>query len=91
MTDLVITAFSKKQIAVMVSLDLEKVFDKFHHEGLLLKMKGCGFLAGILKTVRTYPQNRSFHTVVNGSNFFTRRIESGIISETFQTPAALIG
>ncbi|GJQ83305.1 hypothetical protein Trydic_g8896 [Trypoxylus dichotomus] len=44
-TDHVTTAFNRKQITVMVSLDLEKAFDKFCHEGLLLKLKDCVFPA----------------------------------------------
>ncbi|GJQ84757.1 hypothetical protein Trydic_g21158 [Trypoxylus dichotomus] len=40
----------------MVSLDLDKGFDKTRHEVLLLKMKDCSFPARILKTVRTYLQ-----------------------------------
>ncbi|GJQ86981.1 hypothetical protein Trydic_g13322, partial [Trypoxylus dichotomus] len=50
-----------------MSLDLEKAFDKIRYEGLLLKMKDCGFPARISKTVRTYLQNMRFHTVINSS------------------------
>ncbi|GJQ67779.1 hypothetical protein Trydic_g16569 [Trypoxylus dichotomus] len=50
--DHVITAFNKKQTAVMVSLDLKKAFDKIRHKGLLLKMKDCDFPVGILKILR---------------------------------------
>ncbi|GJQ72232.1 hypothetical protein Trydic_g3323 [Trypoxylus dichotomus] len=62
----------------MVSLGLEKTFDKIRHEGLLLKMKDCGFPARILKAVRRYLQNRSFHTVINGTGSFARRMKSGV-------------
>ncbi|GJQ66724.1 hypothetical protein Trydic_g4669 [Trypoxylus dichotomus] len=71
-TDHVTIAFNRKQIAVMVSLDLEMAFDKIRHERLLLKMKGCCFPARILKTVRTYLQNRSFNTVVNDNDSSAR-------------------
>ncbi|GJQ66274.1 hypothetical protein Trydic_g4324 [Trypoxylus dichotomus] len=33
--------------------------------------------ARILKTVRTYLQNKSFYTVVNGTGSFARRMKSG--------------
>ncbi|GJQ72614.1 hypothetical protein Trydic_g1279 [Trypoxylus dichotomus] len=56
---------TKKKIIVMVSLDLEKAFDKIHHEGLLLKIKYSRFPTKILKTVRIYLYNRRFHTIVN--------------------------
>ncbi|GJQ74316.1 hypothetical protein Trydic_g21201 [Trypoxylus dichotomus] len=62
----------------MVSLDLEKAFDKIRHEELLLKMKDCGFPATILKTVKTYLQNMSFYTAVNGIGSSARRMKSGV-------------
>ncbi|GJQ71212.1 hypothetical protein Trydic_g18457 [Trypoxylus dichotomus] len=58
-TDHVRTVLNRKQIAVMVSLDLE-VFDKIRNDGLPLKMKDCGLSPRILKTVRLYLQNRRF-------------------------------
>ncbi|GJQ73748.1 hypothetical protein Trydic_g14080 [Trypoxylus dichotomus] len=42
-TDHVTTAFNRKQTAAVVSLYLEKAFDKIRHEVLLLKMKDCSF------------------------------------------------
>ncbi|GJQ76267.1 hypothetical protein Trydic_g1999 [Trypoxylus dichotomus] len=57
---------TQKQTTVMVSLELEKEFDKIHHEGLLLKMKDFGFPGRILKIIRSYLQNERFHTVVDG-------------------------
>ncbi|GJQ67031.1 hypothetical protein Trydic_g8004 [Trypoxylus dichotomus] len=60
----------------MVSVDLEKEFDKIRHVGLLLKMRDCGFHARILKTVRTYLQIRSCHTAVNDCGSTERRTTS---------------
>ncbi|GJQ73831.1 hypothetical protein Trydic_g18769 [Trypoxylus dichotomus] len=62
----------------MVPLDLEKAFDKVRYERLQLKMKDCDFPARLLKTVRTYPQNRRFHTVVNRADSPARRTDSGV-------------
>ncbi|GJQ88149.1 hypothetical protein Trydic_g13153 [Trypoxylus dichotomus] len=70
-------AFNRKQIGVIVSLDLQKTFDKICHEGLLLKVKNSGFSARILKAIRSYFQTRRFYTIVNGSGTSARRIESG--------------
>ncbi|GJQ68646.1 hypothetical protein Trydic_g17193 [Trypoxylus dichotomus] len=41
-TNHVITAFNRRQTAVMVPLNLERAFDKIRHERLQLKLKDCG-------------------------------------------------
>ncbi|GJQ79352.1 hypothetical protein Trydic_g16213 [Trypoxylus dichotomus] len=46
----------------------------------MLKLKDCGFLARMLKTVKTYLQNRRFHTIVNGSGALC--IESGVSQDS---------
>ncbi|GJQ70152.1 hypothetical protein Trydic_g22615 [Trypoxylus dichotomus] len=84
--DHVITAFNRKQTAVKLSLDLEKAIDKIRHGILLLKMKDCCFTARILKTVRTYFQDRTFHTIVNGSGSSARRMKSGVLQGSAMHP-----
>ncbi|GJQ66334.1 hypothetical protein Trydic_g4377 [Trypoxylus dichotomus] len=48
----------------MVSLDLQKLFDKIRHEGLLPKMKEISFPDRILKTITSYLNDRRFHSIL---------------------------
>ncbi|KRT86443.1 hypothetical protein AMK59_302 [Oryctes borbonicus] len=77
-TELVTTAFNRNQTTVIVSLDLEKVFDKIRHEGLFLKMKETSFPPRLLKTIRSYLKDRRLHVMVNGTESSERTMLSGV-------------
>ncbi|GJQ69930.1 hypothetical protein Trydic_g22465 [Trypoxylus dichotomus] len=53
---------------------------------LLLKMKDIGFPARILKTVRSYLQNRRLQPLVSGSGSSAKRMESGVTQGTVLAP-----
>lgn len=53
-------------MTVIVSLDLEKAFDKICHERLLSEIRVAGFHPRTLKTIRSYLKDQRFRTVVNG-------------------------
>ncbi|GJQ77877.1 hypothetical protein Trydic_g16130 [Trypoxylus dichotomus] len=60
-TDDVATTFNRKQ--TMVSLGLEKAFDKVRDEGFWLKLKEVDFPSRILSMIRSYFKDRRFHTI----------------------------
>lgn len=68
-TDHVTFASARNQTIVMVSLDLEKAFDKIRNERLVSKIKVAGFQTRILQTIRLnlYPK---YYTVVSSASMF---------------------
>ena len=49
-----------------VFLDISKAFDKFWHEGLLLKLKFNGISGILLKIMQDFLENRYQRNVLNG-------------------------
>ncbi|KAL9706279.1 hypothetical protein quinque_009797 [Culex quinquefasciatus] len=58
--------FARRKSAGMVLLDVEKAYDSVWQEAILHKMYLANFSLYILKIVRSFLQNRSYHVVVNG-------------------------
>ncbi|KAL9698830.1 hypothetical protein quinque_002271 [Culex quinquefasciatus] len=58
--------FARRKSAGMVLLDVEKAYDSMWQEAILHKMYLANFPLYILKIVRSFLQNRSYHVAVNG-------------------------
>ena len=60
------TKFARRKSSGMVLLDVEKAYDSVWQEAILHKMRMAVFPLYVLKIVRSFLQNRSFHVAVNG-------------------------
>ncbi|GJQ84733.1 hypothetical protein Trydic_g21138 [Trypoxylus dichotomus] len=67
-------------------LDLEEAFDKTRHEELLLKIED----ARTQKTIRSYLQNKRFHTAADGSDSFASYMKSGMPQGSLLSPVLFI-
>jgi hypothetical protein len=61
-----------------VKLDVEKAFDRVWHNGLLAKMISLNFPPFIIKMIKEFLSNRSFHVDVNGARSSSFNIPFGV-------------
>lgn len=62
----------------VVLLDIEKAFDSIWHNGLIFKLQKYGFPLYIIKTIKSFLENRTFKVVINNSISSERNIPAGV-------------
>lgn len=76
-TDIIISNQQKKP-TVAVSLDVEKAFDTTWPEGLVYKMKNCGFSTTICSIVLSFMKSRTFQVKILDCLSNTYNISAGV-------------
>jgi len=69
---------TNKESTGMVTLDVEKAFDRVYHNGLIAKMIGAKFPTYTIKMVHAFLSKRRFTVSINGASSNDRDIKSGV-------------
>lgn len=67
-----------KQSTGMITLDIEKAFDRIWHNGLIYKMIDLKFPSSIIRITNSFLSERTFVVNVNGANSTPRPIPAGV-------------
>lgn len=62
----------------LISLDIEKAFDRIWHDGLIAKMIDNKFPTSLVKITKSFLSDRTFKVICNGSTSTTRSFSSGV-------------
>lgn len=71
-------AYKKKNVTVLVGLDIEKAFDRVWQEGLLYKMHTAGYPLYITKLISTYLNNRTMFVKINNNTSTDKLVMAGV-------------
>ncbi len=77
-TELITTNFNRKTLTGLVSLDVEKAFDKVWHPGLLHKLQSLNFPSYLTHIIKSYLSNRSFFVQIGQDSSPLHPISSGV-------------
>lgn len=70
----------------MITFDVEKAFDSVWHAGLLFKMKKFNFPIYLVKFIKSYIENRSFHVSINNAKSIDFTIPAGVSQGSVLSP-----
>lgn len=71
-------SFNKKNITVMMLLDIQKAFDKVWTKGLIYKLIKLNFPANLIKLINSYLTDRQFQVKLNDTYSDVKNINSGV-------------
>lgn len=71
-------SLSNKLSTGLISIDIEKAFDRVWHEGLIYKLIKTDTPQYLIRIISSFLANRSFQTIVNNQLSSTRLIEFGV-------------
>lgn len=78
LTEYIKTAFTWKQTATALFLDIEKAFDRVWHNGLIYKLIMTDVPTYLTKTMTSFIKNRTFQIKINNTLSTTRTVKAGV-------------
>ncbi len=79
-------ALTARTPLVAVFCDLSNAFDRVWHTGLLYKLSQCGVHGALLRWLRAYLTDRTFHVQFEGQVSSLRKIKSGVPQGAILSP-----
>lgn len=76
--DGLVTSANKRTFTAVVSLDVEKAFDKVWHEGLLYKLIKMNIPTQLVKIIKSFLSDRSFQVKIKKSLSTPKWISAGV-------------
>ncbi|KAG5669831.1 hypothetical protein PVAND_000124 [Polypedilum vanderplanki] len=75
-----------KRSTALITLDVEKAFDRVCHKGLLFKLISGNFPPLLIKLISSFLSNRSFRVVINGKRSEPYQLLAGVPQGAVMSP-----
>jgi hypothetical protein len=85
-TDILLEAIDKKQLSIIIFLDLSKAFDSVQHDILLKKIMDLGVTSEVLNWFKSYLSNRSQYVRIGTATSTCAALEHGIPQGSVLSP-----
>jgi retron-type reverse transcriptase len=85
-TDILLEAIDKKQLSIIIFLDLSKAFDSVQHDILLKKILDLGVTSEVLNWFKSYLSNRSQYVCIGTATSTCAALEHGIPQGSVLSP-----
>ena len=79
-------SLSKKQITIVVFIDLHKAFDSVWHLGIIYKLFRLGIQGRMLRWIKNYLSERTFKVFYEGKHSIDKKITSGVPQGAILSP-----
>ena len=78
MTEKWLKSIDSGKVVVVLFIDFQKAFDSVAHRILLNKLAGCGISGSFLEYIKSYFDNRSQYTIINGVSSDKANVRYGV-------------
>jgi retron-type reverse transcriptase len=85
-TDILLEAIDKKQLSIIIFLDLSKAFDSVQHDILLKEITDLGVTSEVLNWFKSYLSNRSQYVHIGSATSTCAALEHGIPQGSVLSP-----